>query len=504
MAARAQASTGAASPAFPSPWAISGGDAGMGCGGSVLAGRVAGAHTPVQPRLSAIAVAAMPGCGAAIARPLPSSYAPPAQVVSSASCSCARSLSTSSVPRGPSPKAPMVSYPPVLSAPTLDSPRDNMLRIHRFSQEGVVVERAARSASPQRAQPEACGQPEGLQAALEPNLAGIKAGPGWEGPPGSSITRALSDTSCAGATGQRLHEDAPARKLRMQDRAAERRDQDKADVPKRRPRSPQAKLAEWPGRPAAEDDPKPRRPASESLTRSQARNCPAPGLRKFSDGGKLRNFLEKQLVLIRKATDLDADARLQSSLLSTRCAELQGQFLQEAQASQQLGLIQGSLMGDARRAEEAARYPAETARRRAQEVLAPQQAANRIALYRRYICVVHALERLDVQVLGLPQSELRTLVGMGFKLDIAEGVRAKARSLNASSFEGLRGKSSDDEPGSDPLRDGEKGTNTWGSSRDTDFESDAASPFGSSLLLQSTSSPLGHEKHRAHVKTHPS
>jgi len=56
-----------------------------------------------------------------------------------------------------------------------------------------------------------------------------------------------------------------------------------------------------------------------------------------------------------------------------------------------------------------------------------EQVAADERLYRRKLNIVHALERIDLQVLGLQRQDIEALVDKGFQLGLAERVRQSLR-----------------------------------------------------------------------------
>eukprot|EP00929_Paragymnodinium_shiwhaense_P010147 TRINITY_DN11464_c0_g1_i1.p1 TRINITY_DN11464_c0_g1~~TRINITY_DN11464_c0_g1_i1.p1 ORF type:complete len:532 (+),score=108.97 TRINITY_DN11464_c0_g1_i1:72-1667(+) len=93
---------------------------------------------------------------------------------------------------------------------------------------------------------------------------------------------------------------------------------------------------------------------------------------------KLQAFLDKQGILLNRVAQLDTDA----------------------QAHEEKGAVDGS------------------------NGAAPHDGKSvEVSLYSRRIAIVHALERLDLQVMALPPAELDALLAMGFRMQVADEVR---------------------------------------------------------------------------------
>lgn len=137
-----------------------------------------------------------------------------------------------------------------------------------------------------------------------------------------------------------------------------------------------------------------------------------------------QSILEKQLLMVRKLAELDADVRIQHTLMLSRRAELQLKIRQG-------GELDG---GGASNREVEQRVEAE---------LRPELQAAEMALYRRRINLIHCMERLDVQVLSLQKTDVDILIGMGYRMRLAEAVR---QDMNAP-----QGVSTADSVGSVPL-----------------------------------------------------
>jgi hypothetical protein len=121
---------------------------------------------------------------------------------------------------------------------------------------------------------------------------------------------------------------------------------------------------------------------ARSSLRDQLEDSPpdSPG------GSKLAKLLEKQFTLLRKLGDIDADAQQSRQ-------RKEGRFVQTATG---VSLVK----------------PSEEELRDAD-----------MHIYRRQLEAVHALERLDMEILELPKDQLDSLLVMGFRLGLGEGVR---------------------------------------------------------------------------------
>jgi len=145
-------------------------------------------------------------------------------------------------------------------------------------------------------------------------------------------------------------------------------------------------------------------------------------------------MLQKQLHLAEKLASLDAEVRFQKDKMVAKfgalqqqmtieCAERCGSFLQIRRNDSELSESAESNV------DELAAPSSKDMRRRVVEACAPEWKSAELSVYRQHVNLVHALERLDVQVLELPRDELKSLVGMGFKLYLAESVRRTYKSV---------------------------------------------------------------------------
>lgn len=114
---------------------------------------------------------------------------------------------------------------------------------------------------------------------------------------------------------------------------------------------------------------------------------------------KLQKFLEKQQVLIRKLAEVDADTEI-------------------ARHSRKDRMAYASVGGKAPHADFDARE-------------------LEVRLYKRHLDVVHSLERLDTQILELPQAELERLLSIGYRIGLAEGARRGLQSPREASLKAL-------------------------------------------------------------------
>lgn len=185
---------------------------------------------------------------------------------------------------------------------------------------------------------------------------------------------------------------------------------------------------------------------------------------------RLQALLEKQLGLTQKITELEADCRVQQQMLEAKRADLANRhgrgeamggwrpgqgglvpdsggsgsadvdspawasdvavcsgvaFGQTGSGSPRDGLLQWSPAQSSVAPEQPSL---------AQSVVVPEQQAAEVRLYRRRLGLVHALERLDVQVLDLPAHDVETLLNLGFRLGLAETVRQMAPAPHAAAL----------------------------------------------------------------------